>query len=79
MTGETKKSLKNLVKGQTPSLFSTFAVALLSNDWTAVEAKLANNINWHMMPNAQTRKGKKNVTKFLKASYYACQKETKTY
>ena len=65
MTGETKKSLKNLVKGQTPSLFSTFAVALLSNDWTAVEAKLANNIKWHMMPNAQNRKGKKNAIKFM--------------
>jgi hypothetical protein len=77
MTGETKKSLKNLVKGQTPSLFSTFAVALLSNDWTAVEAKLANNIKWHMMPNAQNRKGKKNVIKFMMASYYAAKRKPK--
>lgn len=39
MTGEIKTSLKNLVKGQTPSLFATFAVALLSSDWTAVVAQ----------------------------------------
>lgn len=77
MAGETKKSLKNLVKGKNPSPFATLAVALLSDDWATVEAKLADNIKWNMMPNAQNRKGKKNVVKFLKASYYAAKRKPK--
>jgi limonene-1,2-epoxide hydrolase len=77
MAGETKKSIKDLVKGPNPSLFATFAASLLSNDWDTVEARLADNIEWNMMPNNQIRKGKKEVIQFLKASYYAAKRMPK--
>jgi hypothetical protein len=47
----------------------------LKDDWATAEAQLADDIEWHMMPNNQTRKGKADVFSFLKASKYASQKE----
>ncbi len=37
MAGETKKSIRDLVKGPNPRPFATFAASLLSNDWDTVE------------------------------------------
>ena len=77
MARETKKSIKNLVKGPNPSPFATFTESLLSNDWGTVEARLADNIEWNMMPNNQMRKGKKDVLKFLNAAYAAAKRKPK--
>jgi hypothetical protein len=66
---------KNLEQGSTATPFSTFVWAAMKDDWATAEAQLADDIEWHMMPNNQTRKGKADVFSFLKTSKYASQKE----
>jgi hypothetical protein len=75
MTDMTDMNNKDLEQGSTATPFSTFFWAALKNDWATAEAQLADDIEWHMMPNNQTRKGKADVFSFLKASKYASQKE----
>jgi steroid delta-isomerase-like uncharacterized protein len=49
--------------------------AVFSDDWTTVEAQLADDIEWNMMPNAQKFKGKTEVISFIKTSKFAAQRE----
>jgi hypothetical protein len=52
-------------RGATP--LSTLIFGVASGDMGAVDAQLADNIEWHQMPYNQKVKGKKDVMRWLKA------------
>jgi SnoaL-like domain len=58
---------KDVEKGSAVTLFSAFISAVASEDMVTVEAQLADDIEWDMMPTGQTLKGKAEVMPWLKA------------
>jgi limonene-1,2-epoxide hydrolase len=66
---------KDLEHGSTATPFSRLAWALFADDWVNAAAQLADDIEWHMMPNLQKIAGKEDVINFLKAGKNASAKE----
>ena len=58
---------KKLEKRATPTGFSKLISAVAAEDMGAVEAQLADDVEWDMMPTGEIVKGKANVMHWLKA------------